>query len=474
MPIKTDVLVVGAGPGGYIAAIRLGQLGRSVVLVERDQLGGECLNYGCIPSKAFIHASGLLSRLKRWEPAGLSADGARADLVKLQAWKGQLIGGFRKGIASLEKANNVVFMPGSVKFVSAISATVTTPAGPEKIEFSQAIVATGSTPVPLPGIPFDGMRVMSSKEALDLTEAPKRLIVVGGGVIGLEMGTFFAKLGSRVSVVEFLPQLLTGIEADLVGPVARGLERMGVEIHLESKAVSRGTKAGPEGADLLDIQTPQGPKSLPADKMLVCVGRAPQTAGLGLDALGVKTDPKGHILIDKTLRSSIPSIYAIGDVTGPPYLAHKATREGIVAAEAIADTERAHASEVGIVPWAVFTDPEISFVGETEAQARARNVSVLVGRFPFTASGRAQAVREGEGFIKVLADKGTHQLLGVGIVGPHAADLIGEACLALKMGCRLEDVASTVHPHPTLPEVFPEVCEVALGRPIHVLAPPPR
>jgi dihydrolipoamide dehydrogenase len=293
-------------------------------------------------------------------------------------------------------------------------------------------------------------------------------------VIGLELGTFFAKLGSRVAVVEFLPQLLTGIEADLVGPVSRGLERMGVEVHLQSKAASHAAKAGPDGLDLLEIQTPQGAKNIPADKILVSVGRAPQTAGLGLDTLGVKTDPKGHILVDKTLRTSIPSIYAIGDVTGQPYLAHKATREGIVAAEAIADTERQHSSEVGIVPWAVFTDPEISFVGETEAQARARKVDVLVGRFPFTASGRAQAVREGEGFIKVLADKATHKLLGVGIVGPHAADLIGEACLALKMGCRLEDVASTVHPHPTLPEVFPEACEVALGRPIHVLAQPAR
>jgi dihydrolipoamide dehydrogenase len=465
MAIKTDVLVIGGGPGGYVAAIKLGQLGKKALVVDYDKLGGECLNYGCIPSKALINAAGSLYKPKKAQALGLEkSDGLTLDWGRAVAWKGQLVGAFVKNIGLLIKSNQGDSIQGKAKFTGPNQAVVTRPDGSkETVEFAKAIIATGSQSISIPGFTIDGKDILGSKEALDLTQPPKALVVIGGGVIGLEIGTFFAKLGTKVTVVEFLDALLPVIEKDMVVPVTRVLSRLGVDVLLSSKAKSWSKKGG--SLELV-VETPDGEKKLSCDKVLLAVGRAPRTKDLGLEAAGVAVDKRGHVLVDTELLSSAPDIYAIGDCVGQPYLAHKASREGILAAQSIAGGDlEAH----GAVPWAVFTDPEISWVGETETEAKSRGAQLAVGKFPFSASGRAQAVRETEGFCKVVADKATGKILGAGFVGPNASDLIGEACLAVQLGATLKQVASTIHPHPTLNEAFMEACESALGHPIHTL-----
>lgn len=460
MAIATEVLVIGAGPGGYVCAIKLGKLGKKVLLVDRDKLGGECLNYGCIPSKALIHAAGARGKAAK---AGLEKVPA-PDWTKIQAWKGQMVGGFNKNVGTLVQGNKGQILLGEAVFAGPHEAKVKTSTGVETVQFEHAVIATGTRPLPIPGFAFDGKNILSSKEALELCEPPTRLVVIGGGVIGLEIGTVYAKLGSKVTIVEFMPNLLPGLEPDMVAPVARNLQKLGVEFLLQSKAKSW-KKAGKTLS--VTVETPEGEKLLEADKILLAVGRGPVTQELGLSKAGVKTDAKGHVQVDETGRTSAAHIYAIGDVIGAPYLAHKASREGILAAEAIAGF---HAQARGAVPWAVFTDPEISWVGETETEAKARGAEVLVGRFPFAASGRGQAVRETEGFAKVVCDAETHRILGAGFVGAAASDLIGEACLAVSIGATADDVAAAIHPHPTFCEAFQEACEASLGQAIHIMA----
>ncbi len=464
MSIKTDVLIIGGGPGGYVAAIKLGQLGKTSVVVDRDKLGGECLNYGCIPSKALIAAAGRAYKAKKAQEAGFDDAAPRIDWDKVVAWKGQMIGGFVRNVGTLIKGNKSEFLHGAARFTSPRTAVVETADGKtETVEFDHAIVATGSAPVGIPGFAVDGVAVLGSKEALDLTKAPDAMAVIGGGVIGLEIGTIFAKLGTKVTVVEFTDSLLPVIEADMVAPVSRSLAKLGVEVLLGAKAKSWAKK----GKRLeLAVETPQGAKKIVCDKILLAVGRAPRSKDLGLETVGVELDKRGHVVVDTEMLSSVPNIYAIGDLVGQPYLAHKASREGILAAQSIAGKPL---EPRGAVPWAVFTDPEISWVGMTESEARAAGIRAVVGRFPFAASGRAQAVRETEGFCKVVADKADHRILGAGFVGPNASDLIGEACLAVSVGVTLEQVAATIHPHPTLNEAFLEACESALGHPIHTL-----
>jgi len=468
MAIKTDVLIIGGGPGGYVAAIKLGQLGKKVLCVDRDKLGGECLNYGCIPSKALINAAGSLYKPHKAEALGLQhSDELSIDWARTINWKGQLVSAFVKNIGLLIRSNKGDWLQGSAKLTGKNSAELILADGKkETVEFSHCIVATGSQASSLPGFAIDGKDIIGSKEALDLTEPPKALAVIGGGVIGLEIGTFFAKLGTKVTVVEFLDNILPVIEKDMTVPVSRILQRLGVELHLGSKAKSWAKK----GKSLeLTVETPEGAKKIVCDKILMAVGRAPRTKDLGLEQAGVELDKRGHIVVDTEMMSSVPSIYAIGDCVGQPYLAHKASREGIIAAQSIAGMPL---EARGAVPWAVFTDPEISWVGETETEAKARGAQIVVGKFPFSASGRAQAVRETEGFCKVVAEARGHKILGAGFVGPNASDLIGEACLAVQLGATLEQVASTIHPHPTLNEAFMEACEAALGHPIHTLPAP--
>lgn len=464
MAIKTDVLVVGGGPGGYVAAIKLGQLGKKALVVDRDKLGGECLNYGCIPSKALIAAANIPYKSKKAKEAGFDSPSHKLDWDKVVAWKDQMIGGFVKNIGVLVKGNKGEHINGSVTFTTKNTAVVEKAGGgTDTIEFEHAIVATGSEPIAIPGFAIDGVNVLTSKECLDLKKAPEGLVVIGGGVIGLEIGTFFAKLGTKVTVVEFTDALLPVIEKDLVSPVNRSLAKLGVDVMLQSKAKSWAKK----GKRLeVVVETQDGDKKIAADKILLAVGRVPRSNGLGLDKLGVEFDRRGHIVVDTELLSSVNNIYAIGDVVGQPYLAHKASREGILAAQSIAGKPL---EPRGHVPWAVFTDPEISWVGQTETEAKAAGIPVVTGKFPFAASGRAMAVRETEGFCKVVAEKGSGRILGAGFVGPNASDLIGEACLAVSLGATLTQVAQTIHPHPTLNEAFAEACEMALGHPIHVM-----
>jgi dihydrolipoamide dehydrogenase len=466
MSIKTDVLIIGGGPGGYVAAIKLGQLGKRSIVVDRDKLGGECLNYGCIPSKALISAASTRYKSKKAKEAGFE-DGAstKIDWDKVVAWKDSMVGGFVKNVGVLVKGNKSEFMNGLAKFTSNHTAIVEkTAGGTETVEFDQAIIATGSSPVGIPGFEVDGNNILSSKEALDLKKAPEGMVVVGGGVIGLEIGTFFAKLGTKVTVVEFTDSILPVIERDMSSVVSRSLAKLGVEIFLGSKAQSWAKK----GKRLeLVVETPEGTKKIPCDKILLAVGRIARTKDLGLEKLGIEMDKRGHIIVDTEQLSSADNIYAIGDVVGQPYLAHKASREGILAAQSIAGKPL---EARGAVPWAVFTDPEISWVGMTEPEAKAAGFKTVVGKFPFAASGRAQAVRETDGFCKVVADKADGRILGAGFVGANAADLIGEACLAVSVGVTLEQVARTIHPHPTLNEAFAEACDAALGHPIHMLA----
>lgn len=454
MAMKTDVLVIGGGPGGYVAAIKLGQLGKKALLVDQDKLGGECLNYGCIPSKALISASNAAHK-----------SSAAVDWERIVAWKNQMIGVFGKNIGLLVSGNKGAVLIGTASLTSARTAVVEKADGTsETVEFEQAIVATGSEPAPIPGFNVDGRDILGSKEALDLPRPPEAMVVIGGGVIGLELGTIFAKLGAKITVVEFTDSVLPAIARDLAAPVLRNLAKLGVEVLTSSKAKSW-TKKG-KRLELL-VETTEGERKLSCDKVLLAVGRTPRTKNLGLEKLGVEMDKNGHILVDSEMLTSLDNVYAVGDAVGLPYLAHKASREAILAAQSIAGKPL---EPRGHVPWAVFTDPEISWVGLSDAQAKDENYRTIVGKFPFAASGRAQAVRQTEGFCKVVADKATHRILGAGFVGPHASDLIGEACLAVSVGVTLEQVASTIHPHPTLNEAFAEACEAALGHPLHTLA----
>lgn len=463
--MTTDVLIIGAGPGGYVAAIKLSQLGKKVLLVDADKPGGECLNYGCIPSKALISAASLVHKAKKAAEIGISVEGIRVDLAKLQQWKTGMLQGMNRGVLTLTKGNGAEYLQGAVRFTGTKSAEVRTPQGTEPVQFQFALIATGSRPIPLPGFAFDGRNILSSKESLELTALPQRLAVIGGGVIGLEIGTLYAKLGSQVTVIELMPQLLPGIEPDLVQPVARSLQKLGVQVHLSSKALGWSSR---DGALSLKLQTPEGEKEVAADKILLSVGRAPNTEGLDLVAAGVETDPKDFITVDAEYETTSDGIYAIGDVIGPPFLAHKASREAILVAQCICGEDP---EPLGPVPWAIFTDPEIACVGPTEQEARDQGHDLQVGRFPFAASGRAVTTREPEGFVKVVSEKNTGKLLGVGIVGSEASNLISEACLALRLKATVHDVASTIHAHPTLSEAFLEAAEASSGRAIHILAP---
>lgn len=464
---RYEACVIGAGPGGYVAAIRLSQLGKKVVLVDRDRLGGTCLNYGCIPSKALIAAGSLFEKMKNAAEMGIVAEVVRLDMEKLLRWKDGIVQKLGNGIASLLKMNGVELVLGDARFTGVRSIEVKTHrGGVQTVEAEQFIIATGGRPIELPGLPFDGRTIISSKEALDLAEVPKRVLVVGGGVIGLELGTFFAKVGSQVTVVELMPQLLPGIDADLVQVVQRSLKKRGVAIHLESK-VKSATVFG-DGTAKVSVETKKGEVSFDVDKVLVCVGVRPNTESLHLDAIHVQLTEKKFIRVDSTLRTNVGNIFAIGDVTGGPLLAHRASKQGIVAAEALAGRRSVY--DVRAMPAAIFTDPEIATVGMTEAEAEKAGYKPRVGKFPFAASGRALSTGETEGFVKIVADQTSDIVLGASIVGPEASNLIAEATLAIEMGATAEDLALTVHTHPTLPESIQEAAEAVHGRAIHIFS----
>jgi len=464
-----DAVVIGAGPGGYVAAIRLAQLGKKTALIEKESLGGVCLNWGCIPSKALISAANLVEDVRGAAERGVLVDAPRVDVDKLRAYKDAVVKKLVGGVGQLEKGNGVEVIKGTAKFVGPGAVEVASATGTTRVEAGAFIVATGSRPIEIPGFAFDGKDVWSAREAVDLPEVPRRLVVVGGGIIGLELGTVYAKLGARVTFLEALPQLLTGIDPEAVRLVQKGLRQREVAVHVNAKA-----KGWEKKGDALVVRAEVDGKPLEVecDRILVAVGMRPNSEGLGLAEVGVKIGPKGFVEVDGQYRTSVPSIFAIGDLTGPPLLAHKASKEGEIAAEVIGGHKSTR--DWVAMPGAIFTDPEVSAVGLSEEQARAAGYEPITGKFAFAALGRAIAIDHTEGFVKVVGDKASKLLLGVTICGPEASDLIAEAALALEMGAYLEDVALTVHAHPTLPEAFMEACKAALGEAIHAINRPER
>ncbi|EKP95447.1 dihydrolipoyl dehydrogenase [Thermaerobacter subterraneus] len=483
---ETEVLVIGGGPGGYVAAIRAAQLGKDVTLVEKDRLGGVCLNVGCIPSKALIDAAKAYHRLAREAERGIVVEGARLDFARLQGWKQSVVQRLTGGVEQLLRGNGVTVVKGRATFTGPNQVLVENPGGGNEVyRFKHCILATGSRPVELPGFAFDGIRILDSSDALTLDHLPLRLVVIGGGYIGLELGTAFAKLGSEVTVLELADQLLPGTDPELVQVVARRLRQLGVKVHTGVRVLGWEEAPGGEGVRVVFRPEPRGEgaagagapgsagssgseeQAVVADAVLVSVGRRPNTGGLGLELAGVELDERGRVKVDAQLRTSQRNIFAIGDIVPGPMLAHKASREGIVAAEVIAGLPAA--ADYVAVPAPVFTDPEIATVGLTEEQARQQGYDPVVGRFPYAANGRALTLGERDGFVKLVADRESKVVLGAGIVGPEASDLVAELALAIEMGATLEDLALTIHAHPTLSEAVMEAAEAGLGHAIHVL-----
>ncbi|BCJ85471.1 dihydrolipoyl dehydrogenase [Effusibacillus dendaii] len=462
--VGADVLVIGGGPGGYVAAIRAAQLGKSVTLIEKNDLGGVCLNRGCIPSKAIISMADFVHRMKTMETAGIRVNGITVEMERLQQWKQGVVQKLTQGVASLCKGNQITVVQGEASFVSANEVRVVTEHGSERYRFESCIIATGSYPVELSGIPFDGQRVISSTEALSLKKIPQQLLVVGGGYIGLELGTAYRKLGSEVTVLEGTGQILPGTDPGLVRYVTRNLKKLGVEV--QTNALATSLQINGEKVDVT-VRVKDETKVFSADQVLVTVGRKPYTGGLELADSGIETNEQGFIKVDRQQRTTNPKVFAIGDVTGNPMLAHKASYEGKVAAEVIAGLPSE--MDAVVIPSVIFTDPEIASVGWTEEQAKQEGYETLTGRFPFGANGRALSMEGGDGFVQVIAEKQTKRVLGVHIVGPEASNLIAEATLAIEMCATLEDLSLTVHAHPTLPETIMEAAEAAVGHAIHIL-----
>jgi dihydrolipoamide dehydrogenase len=463
---EVDLVVIGGGPGGYVCAIRAAQLAVKTILVEKSRLGGECLIAGCVPSKSIISVAKSYERVRDGARFGILAKELSIDMEALQTWKTSVVTSLENGVGTLLKGNKVEVVKGVAELSSPGMVSVKTQEGVEEIRAKNIVIATGSSTIPLPGIEFDGKFVISSREALELRAVPRKMLIIGGGYIGLEIACMYQRLGSDVVVVELTDQLLPGTEPDLVRYVHRNLERRGAGIHLKSKVASvEKTGSGIRAR----VETPGGLIDVEADIALVSVGRRAVTAGLNLEKAGVELDGKGYVKTDLRMQTNVKGIYAIGDVRGMPLLAHKAQKEGIVAAEAVAG--RLTAAEWKTIPWAIFTDPEISGTGLTEKQAVDAGYQVKKTRFPFAALGRALAAGEPDGFVRVVSDAQSNAILGVQIVGPEASDLISEATLAIEMGATLEDVALTMHPHPTLPEGLMEAAEAGIGRPIHQLRP---
>lgn len=461
---EVDVAVIGGGPGGYVCAIRCAQLGLNTLLIEKHRLGGECLISGCIPSKALISVAKLFDKVRNGATFGLRVEGLTMDYQALQNWKSGIISTLESGIESLCKGYKVEVIKGEAEIINENTVRVRKGDGEEEIRTKNIVVASGSQAVSLPGLEFDGELIMGSKEALELEEPPKRLLVVGGGYIGLELAGTYQRFGSKIFIIELTDQLLPGTEPDLVRYVQRNLEKRGAEIHLKSKVLS--VEKMNNFVKAL-VETPHGKVTLEADRLLLSVGRRPASEKLNLARLGVETDTKGFVKTDEHMATNVQGIYAIGDIRGQPLLAHKASKEGIVAAESIAGKRTA--ADWKSIPWAIFTDPEIAGVGLTEKEAVEKGYEVKRSRFPFAALGRALAAGEPDGFARIVSDAKTGLVLGVQIVGPEASDLISEASLAIEMGATVEDIALTIHPHPTLPEALMEASELAAGRPIHQL-----
>jgi len=456
---QCDVVVLGAGPGGYSAAFRAADLGLKVVLVERyPTLGGVCLNVGCIPSKALLHSVAVLDEARSLAAHGISFGEPSIDLDKLRAYKDGVISKLTNGLAGMAKARKVEVVQGSGRFLDPQHLQVEGEAGSRVVKFSSAIIAAGSESVKLPFLPQDE-RIVDSTGALKLTSIPERMLIVGGGIIGLEMGTVYSSLGARLDVVEMLPGLMPGADRDLVKVWEKFNARRFDQIMLETRTVSAEARDDGIWVSFEGKNAPEGPQRY--DLVLQAVGRRPNGAGIGAEAAGVKVDERGFIAVDRQMRSNVPHIHAIGDIVGQPMLAHKAVHEGLVAAEVIAGQKSFF--DARVIPSVAYTDPEIAWVGLTEEEARKEGIKFDKGVFPWAASGRAIANGRDEGFTKLLFDADTGRILGGGIVGTHAGDLIGEVALAVEMGADAVDIGKTIHPHPTLGESIGMAAEVAKG-----------
>jgi dihydrolipoamide dehydrogenase len=472
---RFDLVVIGGGPGGYSAAIRAAQLGKTVACVEKragKALGGVCLNVGCIPSKALLDSSELYeTALHKFAKHGIKADGVSFDLPQMMKRKDDVVRALTGGIAGLFKKYKVTPVYGTGKLVSGTKVAVTTDDGKtEELEAGHILLATGSDSVELPFLKYDGKTVVTSTEALAFDQVPKRLIVVGAGYIGLELGSVWGRLGSKVTVIEYLPRILPIADGEVAAQVQKLLTKQGIEFHLETKVTGAAVKAGvlSAGGVTVSAETKDGKKlEFVGDKVLVAVGRKPHTAGLGLAEAGVNTDPKtGRVLADKEFRTSVPTVSAIGDIIDGPMLAHKASEEGVVFAERLAGS-KPHIN-YDAIPSVIYIWPEVASVGKNEEELKAAGVTYKVGKFPFLASGRARAMDDTDGFVKVLTDAATDRILGVHILGPRASELIAECVAVMEYKGSAEDIARCTHAHPTLSEAVGEAARMAFaGSPIN-------
>ena len=458
------VVVIGAGPAGYVCAIRLAQLGQQVTVVEKDYLGGTCLNVGCIPSKAMIAAGVLLDRIRGAGAMGITVEGLDLDLAKLVAWKASVVKKLTGGVGSLLGNHKVEHVVGQARLEDANTVVVRGKDGEKRLTCDDVVLATGSVPVAIPGFELDGKHVWTSTEALAPTRLPEHLLVIGGGYIGLELGILYRKLGSRVTVVEFTDGALPGQDRDCVKVIERSLKKQKIQLLTRT-----GAKSYEASGDKLFVKVESrdgASDTIECDQILCTVGRRPYSDGLGLEKVGLKVDERGFLAVDAQRRTAVPNVYAVGDLAGQPMLAHKGSREGLVAAAAIAGLPDEY--DVRCVPAVIFTSPEMASVGMLEDEAREKGHEVAVGQFPFAASGRALSLMETEGFVKVVADARTDEVLGVHMVGPEVTELIAEAALAIEMGATSEDIARTIHAHPTLPESLMEAAEAVHKMAIHV------
>jgi dihydrolipoamide dehydrogenase len=457
--LKTDIVVLGGGPGGYTAAFRAADLGKQVVLIERyPVLGGVCLNVGCIPSKALLHIAQVIHEAEEFGDNGITFGKPKTDLDKVRSWKASVTKSLNDGLAGLIKQRKITLVTGVGKFASPNAIRVDSGEGITTIQFDQAIIAAGSHPTKIPSFPYDDPRLMDSTDALELKQIPKKLLIVGGGIIGLEMATVYHALGSEISVVELMDQIIPGCDKDLVTPLFRRIKKHYKNIWLESKVTSiqaetKGLKASFSGKD--------APESEVFDSVLVAVGRKPNGKTIAAEQAGINVDDQGFIAVDKQQRTNISHIFAIGDIVGNPMLAHKAAHEGKVAAE-VASGHKA-AFDALTIPNVAYTDPEIAWMGLTETQAKQQGIDYEKGAFPWAASGRSLSIGRKEGITKLICEKGTGRILGAGIVGTNAGELIAEAVLALEMGADAEDIGLTIHPHPTLSETLGFAAEMITG-----------
>lgn len=464
LTVECDVVVLGSGPGGYVAAIRAAQQGKDVIVVEKDKkVGGVCLHVGCIPTKALITSSDYFNALQELETMGISAKEISVDIEKMNAWKQGIIDKMETGIRSLFDKYGIEVIEGKGSLVDSNTLAVYGQSDVNTIKFKNAIIATGSSPVKIPGFEYDKEYVISSDEGISLQEIPKKLVIVGGGYIGTELGTVYGKLGTEVHILEGSEHLIPQIESEVVDVVANSLDKFNVKVHYKAMAKKVEIK---DKKVLVEFEEENTPQSIIADKVMVVVGRKPNTTEIGLEKAGVDVDEKGFVKVNEQMRTSVENIFAIGDIAGQPMLAHKASREAKVAAEVICGIPSAFDNKV--IPAVVFNDPEIVSVGLTKDQAEKEGKEVIEKKFPYMALARAHMFDRHQGFIKMVAEKNSKIVLGVHAVGPHVSEIVAEATLAIEMGATVEDLAATIHPHPTISEGMSEVADIILGNAIHI------